>query len=179
MTRVFAGDRDRVAWTCDIHLDKHGHPFTAYTVQKHMDGARIHYRYAWWDGRTWNDRFLAHAGTALYEREAHYAGLIALDPADPTTVYISTDADPTTGRPLISRKDNKRHYEIFTGRTPDRGTTWKWTPITKDSDVDNIRPIVPIGNDNPTILLWLRGTYTSYTEYDLDVVGIIGTPSRR
>jgi hypothetical protein len=66
-----------------------------------------------------------------------------------------------------------RHYEIFEGRTADGGVTWAWQPITKDSPADNLRPIVPISDGSEAILLWLRGTYTAYTRYDLDVVGLI------
>ena len=172
-TRIFAGDKDHVAWMCDIHLDVDGRPCLAYSVQKQLDPNEIHYRYARWDGHTWNDRFLAHAGTALYKGEEHYCGLVALDPADPSRLYISTDADPVTGRPLVSQRDRKRHYEIFAGRTHDAGATWTWSPVTRDSDADNLRPVVPIGCGTRTILLWLRGTYTSFTKYDLDIVGIV------
>jgi hypothetical protein len=50
--------------------------------------------------------------------------------------------------------------------------------VTRDSTADNLRPIVPIwraANDR-TILLWLRGTYRKYTDYDLDVVGLLPSP---
>ena len=43
-----------------------------------------------------------------------------------------------------------------------------------DSDADNIRPIVPNGSTDREIVLWLRGKYYSYTNYDMDVVGIPG-----
>ena len=172
-TRIWAGDKDHVAWMCDMHLDADGHPYLAYSVQKQLDPNAIQYRYAHWDGSVWQDHFLAHAGTALYKGEEHYTGLVALDPADPDTLYISTDADPTTGAPLISAADQQRHYEIFAGRTRNGGITWTWRPVTKDSDADNIRPIVPIGCDSHQVLLWLRGTLTSFVQYDLDVVGIV------
>ncbi|MBN1815876.1 MAG: BNR-4 repeat-containing protein [Sedimentisphaerales bacterium] len=170
-TRIFKGDKNNVAWTIDMHLDAEGNPYIGYSVQKDENPNDLRYRYARWDGGQWKDYFLAYAGTRLYEAEADYSGLIALDPSHPDGLYISTDADPATGQPLISAGDGQRHYEIFRGITDNRGATWTWTPITQDSEVDNLRPIVPIGE--PTILLWLRGTYTSYTEYDLDVVGII------
>ncbi|MBN1124814.1 MAG: BNR-4 repeat-containing protein [Sedimentisphaerales bacterium] len=170
-TRIFKGDKNNVAWTIDMHLDKDGSPYIAYSVQKNENPDDLRYRYARWDGKQWNDFFLAYAGTRLYETEADYSGLVALDPSNPDALYISTDADPITGKPLVSALDGKRHYEILRGTTQDCGTTWTWTPITQDSDVDNLRPIVPIGT--PTVLLWLRGTYTSYTAFDLDVVGII------
>jgi hypothetical protein len=172
-TMVFAGDVDHVAWPCDIHLDSDGNPCIAYSVQKQLDPSHIRFRYARWDGHSWDDHFLAHAGTALYAGEEHYSGLIALDPTNPSRLYISSDADPVTGEPLISYCDGRRHYEIFEGRTADRGATWRWRPITRDSTADNIRPIVPACCGDGNILLWLRGTYTSYTRYDLDVAGIV------
>jgi len=178
-TTVFAGDVDHVAWPCDMHLDAFGNPCIVYSVQKQLDPNHIRYHYARWDGRIWNDHLIAQAGTALYAGEEHYSGLAALDPADPDRLYISTDADPITGEPLLSRSDGRRHYEIFEGRTADRGATWSWTPITRDSTADNIRPIAPARKGGPSILLWLRGTYMSYTKYDLDVVGIIGPAEPR
>ena len=57
--------------------------------------------------------------------------------------------------------------------TNDGGASWAWTDVTSNSDVDNLRPVVPIWDEHHTALLWLRGTYTSYHDYDLDVVGII------
>jgi unsaturated rhamnogalacturonyl hydrolase len=88
-------------------------------------------------------------------------------------VFISTDIDPTTGEPLISRRDQRRHHELFEGISPDGGATWTWTALTADSTFDNIRPVVPRWDSPNTVLVWLRGTYRTYTDYDLDVVGII------
>jgi hypothetical protein len=48
-----------------------------------------------------------------------------------------------------------------------------WTAVTKDSTADNIRPIVPIWKNKRYALLWLRGAYRTYTDYDLAVVGFI------
>jgi hypothetical protein len=68
---------------------------------------------------------------------------------------------------------------LFEGRTPDGGATWTWTGLTADSTFDNIRPIVPRWDSTGTMLLWLRGTYRTYTDYDLDVVGLLLDGSRR
>jgi len=87
--------------------------------------------------------------------------------------YISTDVQPSTGQPLRSSADGRRHYEIFKGSTPDSGKTWVWTPITRNSSGDNIRPIVPIWNKRQTAILCLRGNDRTYTDYDLEVVGVI------
>ena len=133
------------------------------------------YRYARWTGREWVDYEIAYAGSRLYAGEDDYTGTIALDPADPNVVYISTNADPASGKPLVSKSDSQRHYEIFKGATRDGGKSWSWTAVTSNSAVDNIRPIVPGWDGNHTALIWLRGRYAAYTNYDLDVVGTITT----
>lgn len=179
-TQIFKGDPDNVAWVSDIHLDSSGRPFAAYSVQKNSaampsgSGGEDHrYRYARWTGDRWLDHEIAFAGSRLYAGEDDYTGNIALDPDDPNTVYISTNADPVTGRPLISRADRNRHYEIFKGTSANGGKKWRWEPVTANSSEDNIRPIIPKRNGGRTALIWLRGVYKSYTNYDLDVVGII------
>ena len=121
----------------------------------------------------WNDHFLAYAGRALYEIQFDYSGLAALDPDDPGVVYISTDAHPVTGAPLISATNNVRHFEIFKGISSDKGKTWSWEALTQDSMQDNIRPIMPKGDGKHKVLLWLRGSMKSYSDYDFDVVGLI------
>ena len=75
--------------------------------------------------------------------------------------------------PLISAEDGQQHHELFEGVSIDGGATWHWTTITADSTVDNLRPIIPIWDGDQRALLWLRGVYTKYTEYDLDVVATI------
>ena len=173
LTRVYAGDPNHVAWTIEMHLDEGGRPFVVYSVQMNQDPNDNRYRYACWDGKAWHDHGLAFAGTYLCPGEIHYTGLASLDSQDPNVLYISTNADPVTGKPLLSSADGKRHYEVFRGRTRDRGEHWTWKPITQDSSRDNLRPIVPISNGRWRILLWLRGTYKMYTDYDLDVIGLI------
>lgn len=172
-TRVFAGDVDNVGWTVDIQLDPRGNPVVVYSVQRNQDTQDLRYGYARWDGSQWHSFPMAHAGTALYEGEGDYTGLAALAPHDLSTVYISTNADPVTGAPLVSNADGRRHYEIFRGRTGDGGKTWTWKAITSNSTVDNLRPIIPRDPKGRTILLWLRGTYTTYKNYDLQVVALV------
>jgi len=45
--------------------------------------------------------------------------------------------------------------------------------MTEHSTADNIRPVVPIWRSDQRIVLWLRGAYRAYTNYDLAVVGIV------
>jgi hypothetical protein len=176
LTRVFAGRPDAVAWPVDLELDADDRPVVVFSVQ--TDGAGLprgrgglDHRFIWarFDGTRWHARELAHAGRRLYAGEDDYTGLAAIDPADPTVVYLSTDADPRTGRPLVSAADGERHRELFRARTADGGATWTFEALTADSTADNLRPVVPRGR--PRVLLWLRGRMTTYTDYALEVVG--------
>lgn len=179
-TRVFQGDPANVAWAIDLELDSDGRPFVAYSVQKDsaglpqgQGGSDHRYRLARWTGRAWDDREIAYAGTRLYAGEDDYTGGIALVPGDPTRVFVSTDADPATGAPLVSAADGQRHWEIFRGISGDEGRSWRWQPVTRDSTADNLRPIVPRTDAREELLLWLRGRYCSYTDYELEVVGLL------
>jgi hypothetical protein len=179
-TRVFAGGPDRVAWIADLELDKRGRPYLAYSVQMNDAGKKPghcgqdhRYRFARWDGKRWHDAEMAYAGSCLYPREDDYTGLPALDPRDPQVVYISTNVDPAAGTPLISAADGQQHWEIFRGVTRDY-RHWTWTPVTKDSTADNVRPVVPRLAGRERAVLWLRGKMRTYTDYDFQVVGLIG-----
>ena len=97
-------------------------------------------------------------------------------PGEPI-VYISTDADPVTGTPLISRADKLRHRELYRGTTRDDGKSWKWEALTANSTVDNLRPIVPKWQDPRTALVWLRGNYRNNRgEWNTAVVACILPP---
>ena len=52
-----------------------------------------------------------------------------------------------------------------------KGNTIKTeTGVFRDSVEDHIRPIIPSWPGKRTALLWLRGRYETYTDYDMDVV---------
>jgi hypothetical protein len=165
LTRVFQGSSTNVAWMSDIELDANSQPVILFTTQR--DGAGLpqgaggldhRFNCARWDGQSWQVSEIAYAGTRLYPGEDDYTGLGAIDPRDPTRVFISTDADPKTGKPLMSRANFRRHHELFAGKTDDAGKTWRWKQLTTNSTTDNLRPIVPRTPDQ-TILCWMRGSY--------------------
>jgi hypothetical protein len=131
------------------------------------------YRYAWWDTDGWHDHEISFAGQRLYAGEDDYTGNICLDPSHLDTVYLSTNVDPINGLPLMSAADGQRHYEIFRGNTTDGGQTWTFAPITHDSILDNLRPIVPKSDTAYNALLWFRGTYHTYRNYQTEVVALI------
>ena len=177
-TRVFQGDANNVAWTVDIVLDpSNARPHMVYSVQlasaglpTGQGGTDMRYRYARWDGAAWRDHPLAYAGTRLYSGEDDYTGLAVIDPTDPSIIYISTNANPTTGAALMSAADGRRHWEIFRGNTANAGDSWQWTPVTTNSMLDNLRPIVVSDGAARKVLLWLRGTYRAYTDYQQQVL---------
>lgn len=178
-TRIFKADPDHVAWCANIVLDSSQRPVAVYSVQigsaglpQGQGGDDIRYRYARWDGKAWQDHALAYAGTRLYAGEDDYSGLATIEPDDPNIVYISTNSDPETGSPLISSADGKRHYELFRGETQNIGASWSWAPITRNSTLDNLRPIRPPADGRDRVLLWLRGTYRAYTDYQQQVMAI-------
>jgi len=148
--------------------------------------------YARYDGADWHVNPVAQMGKMLYLSEEDYTGLGALNPGDPNTIYVSTPLDPRTAvdppltpggaspspsptdffwNPTYQVLDGK--HEIYKGVTADAGQTWNWTPITQNSSVDNLRPIVPTWDNDHSALIWFRGTYTTAHNIDAAVVGVI------
>jgi hypothetical protein len=179
-TLVYKGGAEHVAWITDLQLDKKGRPYMVFSVQMNsagkppgQGGEDLRYHYARFDGKRWQAAEIAYAGTRIYPSQEDYTGLAALHPGDPKTIYISTNADPVTGAPLISKSDNQRHWEIYRGTTRDY-RKWNWEAITRDSKADNLRPVVSSQDSKQTILLWLQGKMRAYTDYTFRVVGMIG-----
>jgi len=185
LTKVFQGDPDNVAWMSDLELDAQQRPYVVFSVQKDgrglprgQGGFDHRFDYGRWDGSAWRVHEIAYAGTRLYAGEDDYTGLASLDPNDPDVVYISTDADPVTGTALVSRADDRRHHELFRGTTRDSGATWRWEPLTANSTMDNLRPVVPRWKDPRTALVWMRGTYkNNHGEWTTAVVAMILPPA--
>jgi hypothetical protein len=111
----------------------------------------------------WTVNELAKAGPGLMPHEEDYTGLAAIDPYDLGSVFISTPIDPRDGSALA-------HREIFHGRAAAAGAFWAWTPVTEDSEVDNLRPIVAPGDPSRTPLLWFRGPMTASQHYRCEIV---------
>lgn len=111
----------------------------------------------------WDVHQLAKAGPGLLPHEQDYTGLAAIDPYDLDSVYVSTPIDPRDGTELP-------HHEIFHARTADGGSTWRWSPVTEGSNVDNLRPIVAPGDPARIPLLWFRGPMTASQHYRCEIV---------
>ncbi|MFP4229370.1 MAG: BNR-4 repeat-containing protein [Salinivenus sp.] len=169
-TQVYDADTAGRAWVWDLDYAASGAPVGVYVAARDSTvGNDLRYRYARYDGSTeaWTEQEIAHAGTRLYDDEHHYAGGIALDPADPARVYASADVHPASGDSTASGR-----YQLYRGERSEEG--WDWTQVTDTPGADNLRPFVPRRSaDGSPIVLWMRGEYTSYTDYDTNIVGLL------
>ena len=151
------------AWCCAMSTDAKGNPWLGYTLYLSNEDHR--YRLAYWNGKAWQDRQIAYAGGCLYPAESSYTGLIALDPTDPSLVVISSNVDPENGAKCGGT------HEIYATALRGRSSI-HWNAVTQGSKQTNIRPMIVAG-DGYKVLLWLRGEYKTYTDYDCDAVGIV------
>ncbi|MGO9110749.1 MAG: BNR-4 repeat-containing protein [Thermoguttaceae bacterium] len=167
---VFHGDRMTHAWTIGVQLDSAGRPWglisaRANDLPENTNFSDHRFFYVRLDGTQWKVYPVAKAGACLWPAEQDYTGLAALNPSDPNEVYISTTIDPRGQRAL-------KFHEIFKGLTTDGGQTWTWTPITQNSTVENLRPLVAASGGH-TAVLWFRGTMSRSQHYNSAIVGII------
>lgn len=165
----FNGEPMTHAWPCDIKLDALDRPQILFTarandVPENTNFDDHRFFHARWDGERWHVHEIAKAGPRLFHREEDYTGLASFDPDDLSTIYLSSNIDPRDGV-------TTRAHEIYQGVTEDGGETWTWTPITTNSTVNNIRPVIPRWDGEHTLLLWLRGTMRKSQIYDQRVMG--------
>lgn len=151
------------AWIFDIATDKKGRPVIAYTRyptnQQHL------YHYAVYHKGRWEDNMLINSGTWFPENEAgkkqreeNYSGGMTLDPLNPATVFISHQIDGI--------------FELSKANTGDLGKRWKLTPVTRNSTLNNVRPVIPRyrKKKDPVVLMWMQfRKYIHYTDYDSDI----------
>jgi hypothetical protein len=128
-----------------------------------------------YDGVKWSSTYLCQAGYKLYSSEADYVGLGCLSPNDPNTIFISTAFDPRVVQPGLrdTNQPSSVFHEIWKGVTTNHGATFTWTPVTRNSTHDNLRPIVPAWDRNHFVLLWFRVTYSAAQTFDAAPVGLV------
>ena len=171
LTAVWEPTDTERGWTADLVADPHTGALTvAFSVA--VSAADHRYWTARWTGSAWAATEVAFAGSALYDLQPNYTGLIALDPQDPEHLVLSADVHPATGVPLPVSADGERHWELWDGHRQGNGTV-TWTPLTSGSLADNLRPVFASHPGGADALLWMRGQYTSYASYDLDIVGVV------
>jgi autotransporter-associated beta strand protein len=153
------------AWTISLEIDNTGNPVGVFSARANDNNNDHRFFYGRYDGNEWKVNEFAKAGGFLYASESDYTGLVAIDPENPNVLVMSSKIDP--------RDDSTTSkYELYKGVTTDFGANWNWSAITENSTVDNIRPIIPSWNGKYTALTWMRGTYSTYTSWTTEVVGI-------
>lgn len=176
-TKVFA-DGTRVngatmgrAWQSDLVRYPDGTIAILFQARANDDKNDHRNFYARFDGKTWKTTYLGKAGGPMYASEEDYTGLAALSPDAPDRIYVSSPHDPGNDASLPGKR------EIWRGTTRDHGATWTWEAVTRNSAVDNFRPIVPRWKPGHEALLWFRGTYRTAQNFTTDVVGILSEDS--
>jgi hypothetical protein len=147
------------AWLDDVAVLPNGSPVILFTTFPD-GGQRREYRYARWDGQTWQTHDLGDGGdTITYVASEHfYSGGMGLDHHDPRIVYASV------GR--------YGHHRLERLMTPDGGQTWRRTWLTSDR-TDNVRPVVPRGLPTGSgEVLWMRGDYGRFQHPHTAIVGL-------
>lgn len=178
-TKVFqAGPTENSrAWQSDVQIYPDGSISVLFKARDgaynsdHRVGADSHnVWFARYDpvAKAWSKHEIAKAGGRLFTggAESDYTGLGALDPDDPSTIYISTEVNPLTNA-------RTAHHEIYKGVTADGGAMWAWTAVTENSSYDNLRPIIPKWDTQNTAVIWWRGSMSSSQNYDTAVTGLV------
>lgn len=152
------------AWIFDVVANRRGQPVVLYS--RYPTDVRHQYYYASFNGKSWDDYKVSEAGkwfpqtpAGLKEREVNYSGGMTFDPASPGIIYFSHQIDGV--------------FEISRGHTRNAGRTWIISPITRNSRLDNVRPLVPRNKTakNKTVLLWMQNrSYVHYTDYDASIL---------
>tara|TARA_R110002049_G_scaffold55382_5_gene153691 strand:+ start:5754 stop:7277 length:1524 start_codon:yes stop_codon:yes gene_type:complete len=164
----------RRGWITDIKTTPDNQPFGVIQFRANDNQEDHRYFYVRYDGKEWHVNFMAYAGDNFGPvNEGDYTGLASVDPSNPEVVFISTSANPVSGIPLISTVSGKQQQEIYMGKTKDFGKTWNWVALTKNSDTDNLRPIVPKWTSGKSIVLWMKGNYPKFYVYDTKILGQI------
>ncbi len=149
------------AWIADIAV-KDDKPYILYS--RHPEETDHRYFYAWYNAKTksWNDYEICKAGKWFpqtpegeTEREPHYMGNMTVNPNKPNEIYVSREVNNV--------------FEIEKYTTPNEGGTWEITPVTQNSEHDNVRPYIPRYQmpNAKTVVLWMENKkYIHYTDFD-------------
>jgi hypothetical protein len=138
-------DNHHYAWIWDAAVDDDGHPAVVYAT---FPSSLAHeYRYARWNGESWDDYFLVNGGAYANCDPAgrYFSGGLAIDDRDPNVVYASINRE---GGCYLRRLE-----------TDNGGRTFAADAVTRDSDNHNVRPVVPKNRSEEVPVLWLSGSY--------------------
>ena len=139
-------------WLWQVVLDENENPAIA-MVTINEDKSLHDYYYAKWNGQSWQKTFLSNAGGHFHQSpniEKCYSGGMAIDDQKINEVYCSV---PVNGK-------HGKVYEIVRYVLDNAGEVSLTDTITKDSELNNVRPyIVSKRGNSPLKLSWMYGNY--------------------
>ena len=181
LTKLYLGSARSIAWPIELRLDPTQGLVALFSTRnndrwtRRFQGFGRDHRYiiGRFDGDNWKVREICYAGSRLYAGEEDYTGLASLDPSDTRIVVISSNVEPSTGQRLRSATDGRQHWELFVGISAEAMQKVRWVALTKNSVADNIRPVIVSIGAHHSLVVWMRGRYSSYTDFDTDIVGTV------
>jgi hypothetical protein len=157
VTQVYDGSSTE-CWVSDCAIDGSGYPRILWMRYPGNDGSAIEYYHARWNGSTWTNVKITDDGAGLYSGELFYHGGLCFDSQDISKVYLS--------KPVSSVR------QIQKWATTDNGATWsKTADVTSGGSSKRLRPYSPRNHNGYMPLIWLDGTYTTYTNYNMAIWG--------
>ena len=153
------------SWVHDVAAEPGtGHPVILFARFPAVADHRYHY--ARWTGSAWDVHEITAAGGSFREDggSPYYSGGLTLDHEDPSRVYLSRQVGPGDWR-------------VETWTTPNGGVSWTPQPVSAGAPTRNVRPVSPRGMGpfgGDLSVIWLRGSYPNYEEYDTEVAALTG-----
>ena len=149
------------AWIWDLALDDSELPVIAYVRFRTSGDHR--YCYGRYTGSGWLNVEVVKGGSSFVDVEEggealrpYYSGGMALDHLNPSVLFLS-------------RKVND-YFEVEKWTTTDGGDYWYSSAVTSESEVNNVRPLRPVGYDGgEDFLMWMSGGYNDSIDFDTEL----------
>ena len=155
----------RRAWTIDVAIDELGLPYALFQARANDSNLDHRFFYARFDGSAWSVNEIAKAGGYLYAAEDDYTGLAVRSARPESTVHFecALTRAPTSSCPTTrsSRERRPAPESIGTGNQS--------RSIRRSTTCDRS---CPPGTPTTRCSAGPRGNYSTYTNYDLDIVGL-------
>lgn len=135
----------------NIAIDSLNNPYYVFTTYSSADHCIFNWGY--WNGSSWNTDTITSADSLL---ENYFVSTIDIDDEQLNRVYFW--------------KWINGYREIYRASTNDNGDSWNIQQVTSNSDEDNIFPNIIRNHGVNSVIVWLKGTYTTYLNYDTDVM---------
>lgn len=146
---------DGPGWPFDAVIAPDGTPrlLLQVAVDSETDNSLRDYR---WSGSAWVGHEIARSDGIWV---ANISPGAVYDHMNPERAYLSR---------LVSGT-----WEMFDATTTDDGVTWETSQITINSSEDQLTPTAVENHDGRMPVLWGAGPYTTYTDFDTSIVGLV------